>query len=151
MNGVPVTDFCCLYTANIPKEDAAHIDILGPIIIVKVVGTVALLLPSVMTFCWTWCLYIAKNTNPHAAQMECSASCPSGFPQMHLSPDKGSSIRCPKLNSLKIPSPSCGLTLTACLCLYGWECSVAERELPSRRDTYVLDRCGNGHGHEWWA
>lgn len=60
-----MADLCCLYAADIPKEDAAHIDILWSIVVVAVVGAVALLLPGVVALRRTRCLSIMNQVPIH--------------------------------------------------------------------------------------
>jgi hypothetical protein len=56
-----MTDLCCLYVADISKEDASHIHILWSIVVVEVVVAVALLLPGMMALRRTRCLSISPK------------------------------------------------------------------------------------------
>lgn len=115
---IPITDFGLLDIFDIPEEDAAHVDVLRLVVVVEVVGTVSFGLPLAVALLRARCLIYVGNTRPHAAQMAWSGSWPKGLPHVHLSYARGTSIKYPRLKSLKVPSPSCELTLTACITVY---------------------------------
>lgn len=86
-------NFGDLDISNILEQYATHVDRLRPVVVVEVVGAVALLLPTAVALDRTGSLHNQILTSPQAAQMAWSLSWPRGFPQMHLSPLRGSSMR----------------------------------------------------------
>jgi hypothetical protein len=90
---LPLFYFRFLDIFDVAEENAAHINILGFLVIVLAVCTVALLLPFLVAVVRARSLHILKFTNPQAAQMAWLGSWFKGLPQMHLSPAKESCIR----------------------------------------------------------
>ncbi len=131
---------------DVPEEDAAHVDVLWLLVVVEVVGAVALGLPVLVALQRARRLRILQSTSPQAAQMAWSASWPSAFPQMHLMPSRGSSIRYPRLKSLSLPSPSCLFTFTNWGQDYGQGSSAAGCAPPSTPGRSAVRRNDSGRG-----
>ncbi len=62
---------------------------------------------------------------------------------MHFSPDKDTSMRNPKLKSLRGPSPSTLLTFTNYSQNYSLARSVVGHVLKNRPDKYASRKCGS--------